>query len=271
MDYYEISPEKLGEGAKLPLKVLGDSGEVFYELANTILSEIESANRENRVAVLILPVGPVGQYPILVRLINERALSLKNCYFINMDEYLDQQDHYIDKSSRLSFRGFMDRAFYGKIETSLLMPASQRVFPDPSCPERVTELVERLGGVDLAVGGIGINGHLAFNEPSDRLSPEAFAALTTRVLDISPETLCANSIGDLGGALERMPRRCVTVGMKEILSARKLRLAVFRDWHRGVCRRAAYGERTAQFPVTLAQTHPDALLYINGNAAQLPY
>ena len=90
------------------------------------------------------------------------------------------------------------------------------------------------------------------------------------MLDIAPETRATNCVGDLGGALEDMPKRCVTIGMKQILGAKKLRLAVFRDWHRAVCRRAAYGEITSRFPVTLAQNHPDALLIVNGVAAQLP-
>ena len=131
--------------------------------------------------------------------------------------------------------------------------------------------IEELGGVDIAFGGIGITGHLAFNEPQPELTAEQFAQLPTRVLDIHPETRATNCVGDLGGALEDMPRKCVTIGMKEILGARKLRLGVFRDWHRAVCRRAAYGEVTAAFPATLAQNHPDALLYVNANAAQTAY
>ena len=95
--------------------------------------------------------------------------------------------------------------------------------------------------------------------------------LTTRVLDISRETLTANAIGDLSGAIEAMPKRCVTIGIREILSAKKVRLGVFRDWHRSVIRRAAYGERTAQFPVTLLQNHPDAMILTNSNAAQQPF
>ncbi len=78
-------------------------------------------------------------------------------------------------------------------------------------------------------------------------------------------------MGDLAGALECMPKKCVTIGMKQILNARKLRLGVFRDWHRAVVRRAAYGEKTAAFPVTLAQSHPDALVLVNANAAKQPY
>ena len=72
-------------------------------------------------------------------------------------------------------------------------------------------------------------------------------------------------------ALEAMPRRCVTLGMREILAARKVRLGVFRDWHRAVVRRAAYGEPTAAFPATLLQRHPDALIYVNDNAALPPF
>ena len=79
-------------------------------------------------------------------------------------------------------------------------------------------LIEELGGVDIAFGGIGITGHLAFNEPQPELTAEQFAQLPTRVLDIHPETRATNCVGDLGGALEDMPRKCVTIGMKEILS-----------------------------------------------------
>ena len=78
-------------------------------------------------------------------------------------------------------------------------------------------------------------------------------------------------MGDLGGALEDMPHRCVTIGMREILGARKVRLGVFRDWHRGVVRRAAYGEPTAAFPATLLQNHPDAKIYVNDVARQQAY
>jgi len=125
--------------------------------------------------------------------------------------------------------------------------------------------------VDIAFGGIGINGHLAFNEPQEELTAQEFAQLPTRALTISRETRVANAIGDLCGAIDAMPRRCVTIGMKEILGARKLRLGVFRDWHRSVVRQAAYGEVSAHFPVTIAQNHPDAKIFVNANAAQQPF
>ena len=269
--YYQISAQDLGKEAKIPLVKLGDSGEVFYEMALEMVQTIRQHNAEGKKTVFICPVGPVGQYPIFVRLVNQERLSLHNCWFINMDEYLNDDETYIEESSKLSFHGFMNRTVYSQIDPELVMPTQQRIFPDPKDPGYVGRIIEQLGGVDIAFGGIGINGHLAFNEASDTMTAEEFAQLPTRVLAISRETRTANAIGDLNGAIDAMPRKCVTIGMKEILGARKLRLGVFRDWHRSVVRQAAYGEVTAHFPVTLAQNHPDARIYVNANAAQQPF
>ena len=271
MDYYHIPADELGKGARLPILKLTSSGEVFYELASEMCRIIREHNEQEKDTVLILPVGPVGQYPIFVRLINRERLSLRRCWFFNMDEYLDDHDRWIDEKSPLSFRGFMNRDVYGKIDPELLMNPERRVFPNPADPKRMDALIDELGGVDAAFGGVGITGHLAFNEPQEGLTPEEFACLGTRTIDIRPETRATNCVGDLGGALEDMPRRAVTVGMRQILGAQHLRLAVFRDWHRAVCRRTAYGEVTAAFPATLAQRHPDALLYVNDIAAHAAY
>ena len=123
----------------------------------------------------------------------------------------------------------------------------------------------------MAFGGIGINGHLAFNEAREDLTAEGFAALGSRVVILTPETRTANAIGDRGGAIDAMPTRAVTIGMKQILSARKVRLGVFREWHRAVVRQAAYGPVTAHFPASLLQNHPDAMICTNAVAAAQPF
>lgn len=269
--YFQISQQDLGREAKIPLFKLGDSGEVFYEMALEMVTTIQQNNAVGKRTVFICPVGPVGQYPIFVRLVNRDRIDLKNCWFINMDEYLNDDETYIDSQSPLSFHGFMDRTVYTQIDPQLVMPPEQRVFPDPKDPDRIGRLIEELGGVDIAFGGIGINGHLAFNEAQDELTVEQFAKLPTRVLTISRETRTANAIGDLNGAIDAMPRKCITIGMREILGARKVRLGVFRAWHRSVVRQAAYGEVSAHFPATLLQNHADARIYLNANAAQQPF
>ena len=149
------------------------------------------------------------------------------------------------------------------------MPPEQRIFPDPEDVGQVPKLIEELGGVDIAFGGIGINGHVAFNEADASMSAEEFLAQKTRVLAISPETRAANAIGDFGGALEDMPKYCVTVGIYEIAHARKIRLGCFRNWHRAVVRRAGYGEMTADFPVSLLRGHVDITLTFTEYVARL--
>ena len=160
---------------------------------------------------------------------------------------------------------------YTKVDEDLLMPPEQRVFPDPADPGKVDRLIEELGGVDIAFGGIGINGHLAFNEAREDMTAQEFAALGTRALSLNPETRTANAIGDRCGAIDAMPKRAVTIGIKQILGARKVRLGIFREWHRSVVRQAAYGPVTAHFPASLLQNHPDAVIYANSTAAAQPF
>ena len=272
MENINLIPEdQLGVGSGIRLAVCDTEHDLYWRMAIEVAELIKKNNDAGEDTIMIVPYGPLGPYSRLVYLVNTYRISLKRCTFINMDEYLTDDGQWIDQNDPLSFRGFMARNVYGKIDPELLMPEEQRVFPDPNDLGRIPALIEQLGGVDIAFGGIGITGHLAFNEPQPELTPEQFAQLPTRVLDIHPETRATNCVGDLGGALEDMPHKCVTIGMKEILGARKLRLGVFRDWHRAVCRRAAYGEITAAFPATLAQKHPDALLYVNSVAAGQAY
>ena len=186
-----------------------------------------------------------------------------------MDEYLDDDKKWVPETHPLSFRGFMNRTVYSQIDPELVMPEEQRVFPDPENVEYIPQLIEKLGGVDICFGGIGINGHVAFNEADASLSNEEFLAQKTRVLDITKETRTANAIGDFNGALEDMPKYCVTIGIYEIAHARKIRLGCFRNWHRAVVRRTAYGDATSDFPVSLLTNHPDINLKITEFVAAL--
>ena len=269
-EYYSYNKEQLLASPKLPVTIMADNAAVFQTMAQEMAEEIKRKNALGEATVFICPVGPVGQYPYFVELVNRETISLKNVWFLNMDEYLTDEKEWIDKSHRLSFRGFMDRMVYAKINPELVMPESQRIFPDPTDPENIWRTIQKLGGVDICFGGIGINGHVAFNEAQEELTADQFRALSTRVLEISRETRTANAISDLNGAIDDMPRWCVTVGMKEIYSARKIRLGCFRDWHRAVARHACYGEASAHFPVTLLQEHPDTLLRITEFVANLP-
>lgn len=268
--YYGYTKEELlNNNPKLPVLVMEDNEAVFRSMAEEMAEEIKAHNEKGEKTVFICPVGPVGQYPFFVEKVNKERISLKNVWFINMDEYLDDEKKWVPETHPLSFRGFMNRVVYEKIDEELVMPKEQRIFPDPENLDYIPNLIEELGGVDICFGGIGINGHVAFNEADPSLSNEEFLAQKTRVLEITKETRTANAIGDFNGALEDMPHYCVTIGIYEIAHARKIRLGCFRNWHRAVVRRAAYGEATSDFPVSLLTGHGDINLKITEFVAAL--
>ena len=268
-EYYYYNKEQLLSNPKIPMEVMADKPTVFQAIAREMADFIKAQNAKGETTVFICPVGPIGQYPYFVDMVNTEEISLKNCWFINMDEYLDDNKQWIAKDHPLSFRGFMDRTVYSKIREDLNVPEDHRVFPDPNHLDYIPNLIEKLGGVDICFGGIGINGHLAFNEADETKTCQEFKELKTRVLAISPETRAANAIGDFGGRLEDMPKWCVTIGFNEIYNARKIRLGIFRDWHRAVARRCGYGEMTAGFPVSMVAEHPDALIRMTEFVANL--
>lgn len=187
-----------------------------------------------------------------------------------MDEYLTDEQKWVSEDNRLSFRGFMRRNVYERIDNDLRIVPEQWVFPDPLDLGSVQRFIDKVGGVDIAFGGIGINGHIAFNEAEDHTLVEAFAKRETRIITMSHETRCANAIGDLGSHRRHAPLRRLhrheANPRRQTGAARSLP-----DWHRAVLRQAIFGDVSAHFPVTLLQKHPDAIIMTNANAAKRPF
>jgi glucosamine-6-phosphate deaminase len=214
----------------------------------------------------------VDQYPILAAILNEERISCRNTVFIGMDEYLDEAGAWLAEEHPLSFRGYLNRMFYERLDPALAPALQNRVFPDPHSLSTVPRLIEARGGVDACFGGIGITGHIAFNEPlepGEPVSLEAFAGLPTRVLSLSRETRTINSV-TVGGEISIIPHRAVTVGMKEILGARRLRLYCNRPWQSAVVRRVLHGPLTPACPASVIRTHADAVITVADYVAAPP-
>lgn len=270
-EYYRIAPEDLGKNGKIPLQILNDSSELMCEYAMQMLFEVEKNNAAGKNTVFIVPCGPVAQHTVFARLVNQRRCSLKNTWLINMDELIDENGERYAPTHPQSFRYQMQEALYDRLDPELAPPESQRIFPDPHDTGAIGRLIEQLGGVDIAMGGIALNGHIAFNEPEPGMSVEAFAALPTRVVNLTPATIVKNAILDLGGACDVFPTQAISVGMKELLGARRMLVSMTLDMQRSTIRHALYGEVSASFPITLLQNHPNALIMITKNVAELPF
>jgi glucosamine-6-phosphate deaminase len=271
-DYLSIPAAELGRGQPVTVRVLGDVASLAEDMARVMADVIRAARDLGRWATLIVPVGPVDQFPVLAKRVNDERLSLRDTVLINMDEYLTDDDEWLPADHPLSFRGFMDRRFYNLLDAALAPPPEFRVFPDPRDPATIGRLIAERGGVDACFGGVGINGHVAFNEPpepGEAMTVEQFAALPTRVLSLARETRTINAV-TVGGDIEAIPRRCVTVGMKEILAARQLRFYCNRPWQAGVVRRLLHGPITPACPASLMRRHADAVLTVADYVAVRP-
>lgn len=271
-DYLAVQPDQLGRGTNVRVRVLGDMASIARDLAVVMLDEIVAGRERGRPATFIVPVGPVDQYAILAQMINEKHVDCRDVMLINMDEYLTDDGEWIDENHPLSFRGYMQRLFYDRVNPELAPRKENRVFPHPAPCGEISELIEQRGGCDVCFGGIGINGHIAFNEPpepGEEVSNEAFASLPTRVLKLTRETRTINSV-TVGGEISVIPKKAITVGMKECLGSRKLRFYCNRPWQSAVVRRVLHGPVTSNCPASFLRTHNDASITVADYVAQLP-
>lgn len=236
------------------LKTVDTEYDVYFDMALTMLEEIIEHNKREEQTVMIVPVGPTQQYPILAEMVNRLNVSLKNVHFFNMDEYMLSSDKMMDENDSMSFKYRMNKEFYERVRPDLVMDEDHRHFPEVGKEAEYDRLIEELGGVDCCFGGLGINGHVAFNEPPEADDPKTadeFAALGTRVLRVSRETKTINGFGYLRGDIKGMPQWCITIGMKQILASRKIYIALNRPWQNGPFKHALNDPETAEIPATL--------------------
>ena len=258
-DWYEYDAEMLSKESGARIETVETDVDLYYAMALSLYEELEAARGAD--LVCIMPVGPVFQYRRFIRLLKRRPLDLSHLHLFFMDEYLDEDGRWISEESPLSFHGFIRRELIDPMPPEMGLDPAHIHFPDPADPAAYDRLIISLGGVDLCHAGVGIVGHLAFNEPisTSEITPEGFADLPSRVVRLTRETVTINSNTALRAALALIPEYALTVGMRQILSARKLRIYLNRPWQGAVVRKALMLPPTPEFPVTLAQGHPDCL------------
>jgi glucosamine-6-phosphate deaminase len=271
VDIYEreISPDR----SPLPVEIVETDTDLYYHIALTLYFQIEKNNAAGRDSVFILPVGPVYQYRRLVWLCRQRPLDLSRLHCFFMDEYLDERGKRIPPDHPLSFRGFIQRELVEPMPREMKLNVEQVLFPDPDDPADYDRRLDQLGGAGICIAGVGINGHLAFNEapePGQQISNEQFKALSTRVIPLTRETIIINSNTALRGAFEGIPKQAVTVGFKQIFDSERIVAYFNRPWQSAVVRKLLFGEITARFPASLLRDHPDVRLVMTREVAGKP-
>ena len=201
--------------------------------------------------VLGLATGgtPVGLYKQLVDWYNKGDLSFAETRSVNLDEYLGLSPHH-----EQSYRYFMQVNLFDHID---IKPENTHVLNglarDPQAECRAyNQLIRDLGGIDLQLLGMGHNGHIAFNEPGENFG------LETHLVDLTERTIDANQ--RFFERREDVPRHALSMGIKNIMNARRILMVVSGEDKAEAVYKAFAGPVTKQVPASVLQLHPDVTL-----------
>lgn len=268
-----LEPDEVIKKAKGQLVIFDTLDEVYDYLAEEMVNEFAKAAKGKKIVNFIMPVGPTQPYRLMAEKINYRNLSLKNVRFFFMDEYVDdEKDELIPMTNPLSFRGQIGPLLFNRIRPDLLMPKSQIIFPSPKNIKDLPQMIKDAGGIEVCYGGIGIHGHVAFNEPEPGVKDS-----NPRILNINDFTRTIDSTRHpgVGGNLVNFPKRAITMGMKQCLEAKKMLLMTRNEmlgfnWANTCLRIAALGMPGEDYPVTLARFHKNLRIVSDRNTLAKP-
>lgn len=195
--------------------ILDDYNLISRWAANYVVEKINQKHpTPDNPFILGCPTGssPLGMYNELIRMNNEGKVSFENVVTFNMDEYVGLAEEHPE-----SYHSFMWKNFFNHInikrENVHILNGNAADLTE-EC-ENYERMISELGGIDLFLGGIGPDGHIAFNEPGSSLSSK------TRIKTLTTDTILANS-RFFGGDISQVPRQALTVGVGTVMSAREV-------------------------------------------------
>jgi len=243
-------------------------------MAEALAALIESNNIAGRSTRAIIPCGPKCWYEPFTNIVNSRRISLRNFSVFHMDECLDWQGRLLPRNHPYNFRTFMEQFFYESILAELSVPEDQRYWLSPATMDTVRNAIAE-APIDLTMGGWGQDGHVAYNQarrtPFHHLTLDDLRNSTVRIQENNVDTLIALAHRSFGAAYQFVPPMSVTLGLRECFSARKIR--VYSDtgaWKQTALRVALFSDPVPEYPMTLLQTHPDAMITATLETARHP-
>lgn len=215
--------------------------------------------RRHPALVLALPTGatPLPMYAALRRTRGAEPGVLAQVRTFNLDEFVG-----VDTHNPASYRAYMNRELFhpaqiGPEQIEFLDGCATDL--DDECA-RYERAIAEAGGIDVAVLGLGSNGHIGFNEPSSVLQAR------THVTTLEASTRLANARW-FGDVMDRVPRQALSMGVGTILRARRIMLIATGPAKAAAVARLRSGEVTTQVPASLLQCHPDVTLWLDRDAA----
>lgn len=211
-------------------------------------------------SVLGLPTGgtPLGMYQELIRMYDRGEVDFSEVVTFNLDEY-----YQLPPEHEQSYYYFMRHNLFNHINVkpeNIHLPKGTCVDVEKECAD-YEESLRKAGGIDLQVLGIGVNGHIGFIEPDQRLSVQ------TKLVSLTKETIAANS--RFFAAPEDVPRYAISMGLGAILSAKRIILLASGKSKASAIKETVNGYVNAQTPSSILQTHADVTIILDQEAASL--
>ena len=207
-------------------------------------------------SVLGLATGssPLGTYKQLIEWYEKGDIDFSKVTSVNLDEYVG-----LDGSNDQSYRYFMNKNFFEHINIDInntFVPNGCAIDLAGEC-KRYDEHIAELGGIDLQLLGIGLDGHIGFNEP------DKYFVKSTHVVDLHESTIKANS--RFFASEDEVPKKAITMGMVSIMQAKKILLIASGKEKRDILEKAFYGPITPEIPASILQLHPDITVIYSEN------
>ena len=210
--------------------------------------------------VLGLATGstPIGAYEQLVEWYNKGDLDFSEVTTINLDEYKG-----ISRENPQSYYYFMNEKLFNHVninKENTYLPDGMEPDSETAC-RKYNEIIHAIGGVDLQLLGLGHNGHIGFNEPGIAFEKE------THCINLSSRTIKANT--RFFADEKDVPRQAYTMGIKSIMSARKILVVVSGEDKAEILKTAFFGPITPSVPASVLQLHNDVTLVADEAALNL--
>lgn len=274
-EWIKISADDLAVRSAVPFTLAESPHEVHTLFADDLWTEISGARAEGREISLIVPVGPAGQFPLLAKRVNEARMPLDHVTLFGMDDWLDWQGRPFPQDHPFSLKGRFHRLFIDLIDADLRPRPENIIFPTPLDLDHASRELARRGNLAATFGGVGFQGHIAFNEPP----ASRWVAVTlddlrnslTRVLPVAVDTIIAHAQRSAGGNVFAVPPMAITLGMRDLLAAPRVRLYMDTgEWKRTILRILLFAEPDADYPATLVRGHPDVRVVADRQSALPP-
>lgn len=225
-----------------------ESYEEMSRLAANILAA-QVVSKPNCVLGLATGSTPVGAYKKLAEYCDSGDVDFSNVTTVNLDEYAG-----LDVSNDQSYRYFMNDNLFNHINIK-----KENTYVPNGCAadlveegHRYDKLIEDLGGIDIQLLGIGVDGHIGFNEPDDCFTKE------THPVKLDPSTIEANA--RFFESADDVPREAITMGMGAIMGAKKILLVANGKNKKDILESACFGKITPENPASILQLHPDVTI-----------